>query len=64
LHFKLVFSLGFIGIYTMAAHVVEELARDLFQSFLSQLHGIVLELPEWHKLNNVCTHVLLVFAGV
>jgi hypothetical protein len=60
-------SLGLVGRQgrdPLGSEVVEHLARDFFKCFFGQLHGIVLEFPEWNKLNDVCGHMLFVLLRV
>ena len=42
---------------------VEHLAGYFFQGLLSEHHGVISELAEWHELNNISSHLLIVALG-
>ena len=44
----------------LSSEVIEHLAWNLFESFLCQHHWVVLEVPEWHELDDIRSHLLTI----
>lgn len=62
LHLELAALLLISGVRNdaISPEVVKHLAWNLLESFLCQHHWVVLEVPEWHELNDISGHLLTI----
>lgn len=55
---------GWVGSDSPPPEVVKHLPWHFFKCFLGKQHRVILELTEGHKLDDVSSHLPLVFLGI